>query len=96
MLVDINLLFLDFLFKLVFRLYGIVKLIYKNKKISYIIVRENIIFRFKEVSFGLNLGLYLFWLGGVIVVVGLNVNERCIKRYGCWKCDFSKDMYVVD
>lgn len=60
MLVDINLLFLEFLFKLVFRLYGIVKLIYKNKKISYIIVRENIIFRFKEVSFGLNLGLYLF------------------------------------
>lgn len=97
MLADINL-FSDFLFKPVFRSHGIAKLIYKNKKISYTIARENIISRLKEVSSGLNLGLHSLRSGGATDAFGSNINvyERCIKRHGRWKCDSSKDMYVVD
>lgn len=96
MLADINLLSSEFLFKPVFRSHGIAKLIYKNKKISYTTARENIISRLKEVSSGLNLGLHSLRSGGATAAVGSNVNERCIKRHGRWKCDSSKDMYVVD
>lgn len=43
-----------------------------------------------------NIGIYFFRLGGVIVVVSLNVDERCLKRYGRWKIDLVKDGYIVD
>uniref|UniRef100_A0A8W8IRD0 Uncharacterized protein n=1 Tax=Magallana gigas TaxID=29159 RepID=A0A8W8IRD0_MAGGI len=41
-------------------------------------------------------GLHSLRSGGATAAVGSNVNERCIKRHGRWKCDSSKDMYVVD
>ena len=34
--------------------------------------------------------------GGASAAVAGDVNERCLKRHGRWKCDSSKDMYVVD
>ncbi|XP_062566819.1 uncharacterized protein LOC134229117 [Saccostrea cucullata] len=67
-----------------------------NKKLSYTAARENIISRLKEVSSGLNLGLHSLRAGGATAAVASNVNERCIKRHGRWKCESSKDMYIVD
>lgn len=95
-LAQINLASSEFLFKPVFRSHGTAKLIYKNKSISYTSARENIISRLKEVSPGLNLGLHSLRSGGATAAVASSVNERCIKRHGRWKCDSSKDMYIVD
>lgn len=81
-----------FLFRLIFRLKNVCKLIYKNKKFSYILVRSNFLFMLKlVVGEYVNIGIYFFRLGGVIVVVSLNVDERCLKRYGRWKIDLVKD-----
>lgn len=77
LVVNINLLLLDFIFKLVFRSKGVVKLIKKNKFISYIVVKENIVNMLKIVVLNLNIGIYLFRFGGVFVVVNLDVNDRC-------------------
>lgn len=86
-----------FLFRLIFRLKNVCKLIYKNKKFSYILVRSNFLFMLKlVVGEYVNIGIYFFRLGGVIVVVSLNVDERCLKRYGRWKIDLVKDGYIVD
>lgn len=86
-----------FLFRLIFRLKNVCKLIYKNKKFSYILVRSNFLFMLKlVVGEYVNIGIYFFRLGGVIVVVSLNVDDRCLKRYGRWKIDLVKDGYIVD
>ena len=86
----------QFLFKPIFRSKGVAKLIYKDKKLSYTAARENIVSRLKSVNPELNFGLHSLRSGGATTAVAGDVNERCIKRHGRWKCDSSKDTYVVD
>lgn len=86
----------DYLFKPAFRSHGISKLIYKNQNLSYTATRENMVSKLKQASSGLNLGLHCLKSGGATTAVALSVNERCIKRHGRWKCESSKDMYIVN
>lgn len=96
MLGNIDIFFDYFLFKFVFKFKEGLKLIYKNKKFSYIWVRECMLLKFKFVMGNVNIGFYFLWLGGVIVVVNFNVNEWCWKKYGRWVLDLFKDGYVKD
>ncbi|XP_071123465.1 uncharacterized protein [Mytilus edulis] len=66
-----------------------------NKPISYTAAKENIVKRLKLVAPSLNLGLHSLRSGGATAAKS-NVNERCIKRHGRWKTDFSKDGYIED
>ena len=93
---NLNLNSSTFLFKPIFRSKGIAKLIYKDKKISYTTARESVVKRLRSVCPNLNLGLHSLRSGGATAAVAGNVNERCVKRHGSWKCDSSRDMYVVD
>ncbi|KAK3103157.1 hypothetical protein FSP39_016878 [Pinctada imbricata] len=86
----------DFLFKPIFRSKGISKLVYKNKKLSYTTARETIVSRLKSVNPNANFGLHSLRSGGATAAVAGDVNERCVKRHGRWKCDTSKDMYIID
>lgn len=86
-----------FVFKPIFRSSGKAKLIYKDKKMSYTSTRENIVKRLREVAPDeLNLGLHSLRSGGATAAALSNVGERCIKRHGRWKSDFSKDGYIDD
>ena len=86
----------QYLFKPIFRSKGIAKLIYKDKKLSYSAAKDSVLSRLKSVRPDLNLGLHSLRSGGATAAVAGDVSERCIKRHGRWKCDSSKDMYVVD
>ena len=85
-----------FLFKHIFRSKGNAKLIYKNKKLSYTATRENIVKRLKLVAPDLNLGLHSLRSVGASAAAKSDVNDRCIKRHGRWKSDYSKDDYIED
>jgi len=85
-----------FIFRPVFRSKNVCKLIYKNKKLSYTRARETIISRLKSVSENLDFGLHSMRSGGATVAANSFVNDRCLKRHGRWKCDSSKDRYIVD
>ena len=86
----------QFLFKPVYRSKGIAKLIYKDKKLSYTAAKESVLSRLRSVRPDSNLGLHSLRSGGATAAVAGDVSERCIKRHGRWKCDSSKDMYIVD
>ena len=86
----------QFLLKPVFRFKGIAKLIYKDKMLSYTAAKGSVLSRLRSVRPDLNLGLHSLRSGGATAAVAGDVSERCIKMHGRWKCDSSKDMYVVD
>lgn len=85
-----------FLFRPAFKSKECVKLVYKDKPLSYTRAREVIVSRLREVGEGLNLGLHSMRAGGASKAANSNVNDRCWKRHGRWAGDSSKDRYVKD
>lgn len=82
-----------FLFKSVFKSKEGLKLIYKNKKLSYTRARECMLSKLKSV---MGNGLHSLRSGGATAAANSNVNERCWKKHGRWASDSSKDGYVKD
>lgn len=85
-----------FLFKSVFKSKEGLKLIYKNKKLSYTRARECMLSKLKSVMGNVNIGLHSLRSGGATAAANSNVNERCWKKHGRWASDSSKDGYVKD
>lgn len=85
-----------FLFKPAFKSKSGLNLIHKNKQLSYTRARECVTSLFKTIAPNLNIGLHSLRAGGASVAANNNVNDRCLKRHGRWKSDFSKDIYVAD
>lgn len=85
-----------YVFRAVFRSGNTCKLIYKDKKLSYTAARESILKKLRSVCPEYNLGLHSFRAGGATKAANMNVSDRCLKRHGRWKTDFSKDGYIVD
>ena len=42
------------------------------------------------------MGLHSLIAGGTSTAANANVSDRCLKRYGRWKADSSKDGYIED
>lgn len=85
-----------FLFKSVFKCKEGLKLIYKNKKLSYTPARERMLSKLKSVMGNVNIGLHSLRSGGATAAANSNENERCWKKHGRWASDSSKDGYVKD
>ncbi|XP_062582000.1 uncharacterized protein LOC134243775 [Saccostrea cucullata] len=85
-----------FLFKSVFKSKDGLKLIYKDKKLSYTRARECILSKLKSVMGNINIGLHSLRSGGATAAANSKVNERCWKKHGRWASDSSKDGYVKD
>lgn len=85
-----------FLFKSVFKSKDGLKLIYKNKKLSYTRARECMLSKLKSIMGNVNIGLHSLRSGGATAAANSNVNERCWKKHGRWASDSSKDGYVKD
>nr|XP_022287905.1 uncharacterized protein LOC111100391 isoform X1 [Crassostrea virginica] len=85
-----------FLFKSTFKSKDGLRLIYKNKKLSYTRARECILSRLKSVTGNINIGLHSLRSGGATAAANSNVSERCWKKHGRWSSDSSKDGYVKD
>ena len=71
-----------FLFKSVFKSKEGLKLIYKNKKLSYTRARECMLSKLKSVMGNVNIGLHSLRSGGATAAANSNVNERCWKKHG--------------
>ena len=52
--------------------------------------------RINLVSPHCDIGLHSFRAGGATVAANADVSERCLKKHGRWKSDFSKDGYILD
>lgn len=85
-----------FLFRSIYRSKRKCALIKVNKPISYTTARACVMKRLKLVAPELNLGLHSLRSGGATMAANSDVKERCWKRHGRWKSDFSKDGYVED
>ena len=85
-----------FLFRPIYRSGSTCKLIRKNKKRGYTAARTTLLKRINLVSPHCDIGLHSFRSGGATVAAHADVSERCLKKHGRWKSDFSKDGYILD
>ena len=85
-----------FLFRPIYRLSSICKLMRKNKKLSYTAARTTLLKRINLVSPHCNIGLYYFRAGGATVAANAYVSDKCLKKHGRWKSDSNKDGYILD
>ena len=65
--------------------------------ISYSRLRELMLDKIAKLGFDPALfGMHSLWTGGATAAANAGVQDRLVKRHGCWKSEASKDGHVKD